>query len=859
MANIPLSTPQVGPGLGARSPLPEDRVGGAGGRTLDRAAAEAEAMLTRLADQDAAIEGLNQISSFKLAHAQRLEQLQQTAKSPEGFTPLVLKDFDEQSKEFLGSITNKRTARFVETRLPDVRSASAASALQWETNARQQLRDQTFLESLNKQATLSSQSLANYEGAKADILAAVNSGGFDPVEASKRQTIAVRQLAKSAVFGEIERPDGNPQGMLDALSAGRYPELDADTRVQAISAAQSEIHRRDAAAKADARLGVAEKAATIQGWAKDDQASRIDTGKGVPLPDGFTEEDLAQVLNPAQIVKLKESQERADALYKATSDIKTQPVQGMIATVEKLKPEAGAQDYDTKRDAYVAAQQRVQEVMRARATDPGAAMRDAFPKVQASWGKWEETQDGADLQAAMTASLAAQRAVGIPEVAQRPLPASLAKTVSGNITGAQPEKAYQTMQAWARNFGPLWGRALRQFGNDMPPAYKIAATMDDPVDAAILIQNSRQPLESLKKAAGVTDRAMRDQIVSDPDIKKLGQSFGLGGAKLAADVIDSVEILALGRKATLGDSDAVGNAIKTVIEDRYAFGDVNGKPFAVTGNRYRNRVSDIEDAAQYATEVAAQAQDLDLPALQPGASVESQRAAYQSAIRRNSHWNTLPGGGGIGLFSEHNVPVTIKGKPVQYTFDQILDLSAKKPVPVPAKTDREKRLQELGIKDGRGGPNLDAASIPIEELQRLYEEKKAKGSTIAPTILEEIQRRQGGAPSGASQQNDGGQQAYAASPADTGAAHSDFVVRATPTGTEPGHPHGPTTEEAKAFLKGLSGKSARGREQALKNVAQNEALRREILRLAESPMPADYPQGYRGKIISYLRGFDPSY
>lgn len=696
MSRIPITTPGVGLG-GTVAPYAQDRVGGAGGRTLEGFGNEAEEFLTQIADQDAAVEGLSRLADFKISQAQRLDALQQSAASPEGFTPTALKDFDDQSKEFLKGLGNPRVSRFVEMRMPEVRGATAASALQWETNARGQLRQQNFLDGLNKYQTLATQSLGNYEAAKADTMALLNAGGFDPVEAAKLQTLSVRSLAKSAVFGEIGR---NPQSMLERLNKGDFPELDADTRLQAIGAAESKIRE----VTADERLANATRRTRVAEWVKDDMASVVNTGQSVPLPEGYTEADLAEVFNPAELAALRQSQIQARELYKATSDIGTQPLAQAAATIQKLKPVEGQQGYQDKLQIYQQAQEKFRNMLALRATDPAQAVRQSFPALQRTWAQFEKSQDAKSLQAAVTATLAAQDTLGIPAAAQRPLPLAVAKNVATSITTARPEDAYKELRKWKDLFGPQWGRAVRQVGAQLPPAYKVAATMDDPTDAALLIQSSRMKVEDLRKAAGVTDRAMRDEIAADQSLRKLALSFGMGGSQLAAEHMEAVETLALGRMATLGDTDAVNNAVRSIVEDKYEFGEMNGRPFVVTGERYRGRVGEIESAAQYAADVAAQAAGIKVPPAQPGMTPEAAAEQYRNAVRRKSYWVTNPGGGGVTLFSEKNVPVEVGGKPVSYTWDELFRLQASRPVPPKPRTDREIREQELGIKGGKGGP-----------------------------------------------------------------------------------------------------------------------------------------------------------
>lgn len=670
MGNIPITTQQVGPGLGTTS-LPLQRTGGMAGRTLDAVATEAEAYLTRIAEQDAAVEGLNKLADFKAAQSKRLQDLQASVKTPDGFTPMALQDFDKASQEFLKTIDNPRTASFIQSRLPDVRANVAGSAVSFEASTRQALRAENFSQSVNKLSTMAQMNLQAYDSARADVVALLDAGGFEPADAAKLQGTALAALARSAVFGELER---NPQAMLDRLNKGDFGDLDADVRLQAVNAAQNEIKRREAQAKADMQLARQEALVTVSDWARDDVQSRAETGKGVPPPPGV---DVAAVLNPVEAAKVARRQEQADRLFKATADLPTQDAAQMVATVEALKPQAGQDNYAEQSDIYNSARKKMDDIISARAADPAAYTRQTFPAVQQAWQKFETDQTPQNLQAALRANWNAQGSVGIPPVARKPMSVQQAKSYAQLLTGAKPEDAYRTMRGLASDFGPWWPAALSQMGPMLPSNYKVAASIDNPVDASRLIQASRQSLDSLRRAAGDSATTIGQKVRVNENIRTLAQSFGLGGPRLAADVSNAAETLALAL-AIEGVSDPVGQAVKAIVTDRYEFGYVNNKPFAVVGAKYRGRVGEIEEGASVALNNIDAAR-LSLPALDPAVDRNAQAASYLSAVKRNGYWANYEGGGGIMLMSERNVPVLVDGKPLRLTWDDLLKMNREAP------------------------------------------------------------------------------------------------------------------------------------------------------------------------------------
>lgn len=262
MGNIPITTPQVGPGLGV-SNMPLQRTGGMAGRTLEAVATDAEAYLTKIAEQDAVFEGTAMLSKFRIEAEAAREKLQATATSPDGFTKVALDEFDTLSNNLLKNTTNTRAALFVQQRLGDLRADYATNSLRWETNARTQRRALMVEDTLN---AMGAQVLKNPDAYDASLKQwddAITSSGVPIDIADKMRRSGKDQLAVSLAQGMIRR---NPFQALQALQSDeRFTTLDPDKLESLIRSSESAMQHK--AAMADMAANRARRARQDMGEA----------------------------------------------------------------------------------------------------------------------------------------------------------------------------------------------------------------------------------------------------------------------------------------------------------------------------------------------------------------------------------------------------------------------------------------------------------------------------------------------------------------------------------------------------------------------------------------------------------------
>lgn len=471
---------------------------------------------------------------------------------------------------------------------------------------------------------------------------------------------------------------GAAQNIFKAASKANIPEtdvpfLDADSQARISHTLHTEI-------KAQETLARAEGAEDAQNLAQSDVQSRMLTGK--PLPSDL-QPRIKAGMTPRQWDDYQADVKRADTIYKATGDMRTLPTADIAASLEKLKPAGGEEDFGDRQAAYARAVAIAQNTIAAREKDPGGAMREAFPTtVGAAWQAYEAKPTPEGLQTAIKASRTAQNAVGIPAAKQRLMPDTMARAIAGNITGAPPGQAYKQLQNWANQLGPYWNQGFRQMSKLLPPSMKVAAIMPDQQAASLLIEGSRQDQAKLSKSLDLPASgadSLAGIITTDPRVTDLRSSLAQrrGGIGTGQDVATSIEILAKTYMATnaMTKGEAVDTAIKRVIDDKYAIGYVNDRPFHVQSGR---DVGAIEKGATRKVQEIGPG-IIDLPDVPRGMTRQDAERQWLSSVHDNSYWVTNDDASGLILYSQKGVPVTINGQAISWTWDQLQEASVDKP------------------------------------------------------------------------------------------------------------------------------------------------------------------------------------
>jgi len=646
---------------------------------LGKQAAAADVLLEEIANRDAAMAGASALADFRAARAKRQLELRTQATTPESFTETALADFDEAADKLVLAHDNERVQAFLEARLVDARAGEEIESDAWQANTLIARSEQRTVETVNKFANLVHSNPGQFQSVLADVDAAIDAAGL-PLNVADKQRVAARSaLARSAVYGQIE---SDPWGVLKQLQGGQWDQyLDNDAKISAVNAAQGEIKRREAEAKATQAAARQEALFDIEQWSRDNTASLQMTGKPVVSP--YTDDQVKAILKPKQYETIKHTHTQAAKLFEANGDMRSQTPAEIQATIDKQKPVEGQQGFADQQAIYTAAQRIRDNTIAARKADPAFAAREAFPNVKLAWQQAEANPtDAGHFRVALKRSLAAQAAMGVPVSQQKAMPDQLARSLAGRITGAKPEEAGEALKEVETMFGPAyWGAAMKQMAPMLDGHMRVAPIIKDPVQAALLISGARAAatsekggagIDALRKSQGVTasgDKSISAIVAGDRRVNSLVTSIVQRNDPLnyATQIPQSIEVLALSRMRTYGESmeAATEAATKTIVEDNYHTGGVGTRPWRIP--KTAGDVAQIEAGAQR-VQMSVKPENLDLPGDQPGATNTPE--SYASAVRRNGYWVTNDDETGAILYSERGVPVTVKGKPVEWKWGE---------------------------------------------------------------------------------------------------------------------------------------------------------------------------------------------
>lgn len=469
--------------------------------------------------------------------------------------------------------------------------------------------------------------------------------------------------------------DKNPYDARKQIEGGAFDEyLTPEKKLQLQNAADREIKAREA----EARARAAEANALWLDGFKDTIAS-LEDGNPLPADSPYSRETLVSRLGAEKGGKLADALDYAVAFGGNLSTLKTASAEERAAILAREASDLSSVDgYQRNKAELQALQDAAKSIETALATDPARYVIQNVPAVEAAYNDMVDTmqsptgdQQTAAKRYAAVAQAEIERLTGKPATSW--LPASYLSAVSQQFS-SQPEGGEDAAQV-VSGLQDLWGRqwpdVYRQLvqAEAIPPeAVMIGSGMAEG-PAARLAEVSRVPLDELKK--GLADSDTRDVRVDAgealEDFRKVTQQY-VGGEKQFSAAYSAVERLALSYMRDGQDAgDAVDRAYNEVIGSRYEF---FGSYF-VPKEQDPDAVS--SGAAAMQDKIETIAGSLDVPADIQGVSDDARRAAYLSTLAAGGYWVTSPEQDGLTFMDPTGSAVTIGGKPLRLTWDQLRD------------------------------------------------------------------------------------------------------------------------------------------------------------------------------------------
>lgn len=412
-----------------------------------------------------------------------------------------------------------------------------------------------------------------------------------------------------------------------------------------------------------------------------DTVAFLRSGQGVKSgdPEGvskFTLPELERVYSSDDAAKVRDEIDKAAAYGKdvaATEFAAPNEINTILKSREELlsKPEEfrqHAQDMNGLLNV-------IKERNTALVNDPANYVQKD-PEVDAAYQAMTKAPDSPALVSNYAdATLAKQAQLGLPPEARAILPKAAQQEIVSQFTN-QPEggqSAAHLMQGLEQQWGKYWPQVFGELSKDLPGPAVVVGSMNRP--------GQERAAEQLAQAAVLGTKALADVLPND-SVKTISDGLpgvmggfastlshsGIIGRRTYGTFFEGVKTLALSY-AGQGEDPAVALT--------RAYEDVLGKAYTMAGT-YRIPIEHNADAIQTGAEHILQnisGENWALPISLAGLNDEETRAAYLDTVKANGFWVTSPDESGLTLWDGQQAILTTDGKPVQATWQEILDLN----------------------------------------------------------------------------------------------------------------------------------------------------------------------------------------
>lgn|GEM_PF-4605693 len=475
-----------------------------------------------------------------------------------------------------------------------------------------------------------------------ELAGRISASGLPATAREKLSEAADQGLALSAVQGAIEE---NPQRALANLKAGTFDAfINPGNKASLMAAAQRKIDEGDRGTKIERNR--------VKGLIEDEIASLTATGVGI---EGLRNR-AAAVLEPEEFDAYLTSIGRARQAHDTIELVKFSTPEDAAAQLEEIRPRPGSAGFADQQKIFEAVSRETARLFKQRADDP-AGYVSAMPEVAEALEAAE--QDPSLLPEAISASLAAQEAIGLAVFERRMLSNVQANAIVGQITAPQEGQSQaQAVQGLADQYGTLWPRVYGELVDaGLPGGILVMAGMTRPGQVrarGLLAEAQAAGTKALKEAVG-------DDVAGDVETALVTEMIEFnatmaqvpGGATTQNQYRDATMDLALLYKqqgATA--SEAAKRAYNDVIGDHYHF-----------EGTYRVPIEFDPGTVRASTETFLRSDlpklDIETPeSLDSRLNSEQAKEQYVRAIQDKGYWLINRDETGLILFDEQGFHVS---------------------------------------------------------------------------------------------------------------------------------------------------------------------------------------------------------
>lgn len=336
----------------------------------------------------------------------------------------------------------------------------------------------------------------------------------------------LRGMTAAGAFGWAR---GRMQEALDVVASGSLEgrRIRPDSATLPLSTAVS-LSRAVASARSQESNG-------LKNLLGDDIASIRRTG----IPADIDPNRAALLLSPSEFQSWQEDRIDAGVYWDSTNDMDTLTNEEVLDRVSALEPAPGSVGYERQLDLHDDVAAEAQRVLRVRNTDPARSVADV-PEVQQAVQAFDSSKPQESWAALMSARLAAQGQIGIPEEVRAVLTTDEARRYAAPIRGATEADWYANFQEMASGFETSFGdyadEALKQiiteFVSNETHAGYAARILTSLLDRQQVMMSDAIAADVEGENARIDGVA--DQLGNNDEFTRAERAPGLGAASRAA-------------------------------------------------------------------------------------------------------------------------------------------------------------------------------------------------------------------------------------------------------------------------------------------------------------------------------------
>ncbi|MEB0913799.1 transglycosylase SLT domain-containing protein [Citrobacter freundii] len=409
---------------------------------------------------------------------------------------------------------------------------------------------------------------------------------------------------------------------------------------------------------------------SLQSRMQDDLA-KLESGQKV---NPISEREWLAVMplqsSPAERIQMRESfqqYQQAMTLQPVYQSIVQGSAQQGIAAVQSMVPQEDDPDFKFKQSLYATAQAKLNQVIKARESDPGTWLQANSPVVKNAFEQYQNNQASGEY---LVSRLQAEKdRLGINS--KKVLPDTMVNNLISQIDNNK-ESSVTAIQSVAQSFGKYSDQVMQQVQKSAYPALQVIMATNNPRAANALWQNRSVKTSDLrgsfeKTDADSADSSWNDQakdfagtMVVQPGGSAVWNNFNEQGKRLTYTYM----------QRGMSPGDAAKQAYQDVLGDQYQTNGTWRMP-----NNAGHDIRDVNDGANvYLKNLSAdQIMPLIGDARLPD---EVNREQSISRIRDNAQWVTNSDETGLTLMMNGLLINNAQGQPITVSFADLAKLGA---------------------------------------------------------------------------------------------------------------------------------------------------------------------------------------